>query len=139
MTIEQGFSVTGINSTRAANEQWQMGYSVSSAGDINRDGYDDVIIGAPNAQEFAGNAYVVYGGANLSDIYIDSFDETQGFTISGTHKYQDRIGWSLSSVDINGDGQTDLILGSPFSQYDGSTGGDYSTGITYVVYGSDFS
>ena len=44
----------------------QAGVSVSSAGDINNDGYDDLMIGSAGNGNNAGAAYVVYGAAGLS-------------------------------------------------------------------------
>ena len=56
------FTLTGIDAVD------QSGYSVSSAGDVNGDGYDDLIIGAnganPNGEFNAGETYIVYGGAS---------------------------------------------------------------------------
>jgi hypothetical protein len=67
-----GFAINGIGAF-----DWS-GYSVSSAGDVNGDGFDDLIIGAkyadPNGINFAGQSYVVFGsnsgfgaGLNLWD------------------------------------------------------------------------
>ena len=57
-----GFTLNGIDRRDAS------GYSVSSAGDVNGDGYDDLIIGArgagPGGKDSAGETYVVYGGAS---------------------------------------------------------------------------
>ena len=56
-----GFTLTGID------ENDYSGFSVSSAGDVNGDGYDDLIIGADKADPngaSSGETYVVYGGAS---------------------------------------------------------------------------
>jgi hypothetical protein len=131
LTIDQGFSIIGESNTN----QWRTGYALSSAGDINNDGFGDIMIGAPNAH-MVGINYVIHGGSNIADIDLSTFTSDQGFTISGAHQF-DEIGWSSSSTDVNGDGYDDIILGSPGSTYDGSIGGQYSSGITYVIYGNE--
>src|SRR4028118_2019 len=54
-----GFAINGIASFD------QSGWSVSSAGDVNGDGFDDLIIGAvsasPNGMSYAGQSYVLFG------------------------------------------------------------------------------
>ena len=129
-----GFTLTGIDAVD------QSGYSVSSAGDVNGDGYDDLIIGAnganPNGEFNAGETYIVYGGASAPGtngvLDLSGLDGTNGFTLTGIDRF-DNSGTSVSSAgDVNGDGYDDLIIGAAFRA---SPNGDIYAGETYVVYG----
>ena len=118
------------------------GSSVASAGDINGDGFADLIIGAfrgdatGNGKDRAGESYVVFGKASPFGASIDLATiaaGSGGFVISG----QDRVDYAGSSVasagDINGDGFDDLIIGAPSA--DGAGNAKNSAGDTYVVFG----
>ena len=96
----------------------QLGISVSSAGDINGDGYSDVIAGA-NLNDAgganAGRAYVYFGGDNM--------DSTADVLLTGA-AVSDQYGFSVSTVgDVNGDGYSDLIVGAPQNDAGGSSAG----------------
>jgi hypothetical protein len=88
------------------------GYSVSSAGDVNGDGFADVVIGAPDAcQDFVGRAFVVFGGPGLGGrVDLDQLG-TRGFEIRSATDF--KAGRTLGAVsDVNADGLADLALGN---------------------------
>ncbi len=92
-----------------ANRSWSegaaddmFGHSVSEAGDINQDGFSDVIVGAPGTEDRTGRA-VVYDG-HEDEIVHDWKGENPG----------DEFGWSVSTAgDIDDDGFADLVVGAP--------------------------
>ncbi len=126
-----GFVLNGID----ANDQ--SAYSVSSAGDVNGDGVDDLLIGAlradPNGATDAGESYVVFGGAGVGStgvIELSALNGTNGFVLNGIFM-GGQSGYSVSSAgDVNGDGVDDLIIGARDSNPNGSDSGE-----SYVVFG----
>ena len=121
------------------NRQDLSGSSVASAGDINNDGYDDLIIGVTSADLngfLSGSTYVVFGKANgfsatieLSD--IAEGDGSAGFRINGENAY-DKSGSSVASAgDFNNDGYDDLIIGASLAEPNGIT----RSGASYIVFG----
>ncbi len=107
-----------------------------SAGDINGDGIDDLIIGAYGADpngSYSGWSYVVFGktGRFASSLQLSDLDGTRGFMLDG--EVFDRSGFSVSAAgDINGDGIDDLIVGAPGADPNGS-----NSGRSYVVFGQN--
>ena len=124
-----GFRLDGVSSSDNSGE------SVSSAGDVNGDGFDDLIVGAPDGDDNssdAGESYVVFGKSSgfSSAIDLSSLNGTTGFRLNGVSSSDDS-GESVSSAgDVNGDGFDDLIVGAPDGDDNGSNAGE-----SYVVFG----
>ncbi|MBP6643809.1 MAG: FG-GAP repeat protein, partial [Flavobacteriales bacterium] len=104
-----------------------FGTSVSAAGDVNGDGYSDVIVGAPQydgGQTNEGRAYVYYSGAGGLPI-------TASWTIENNIPIS-LLGTSVSTAgDVNGDGYSDVIIGAP-----GAANSEAGEGLAYVYFGS---
>lgn len=97
----------------------QFGKSVSSAGDVNGDGYDDIIVGAWQYNTATGRAYVFYGGLNMNTV--------ADVIITG-EAINNYLGISVSSAgDVNADGYSDVIVGA--------YGHNSNSGRAYIYYG----
>jgi hypothetical protein len=114
---------------------------VSSAGDVNGDGYDDLVAGAPRAlaqdDPFAGAGYVIFGRGSAFPAAIDvaQLGPADGFRVEGAESY-DGAGYAVAAAgDVNGDGLGDVAMGAlraaPFG-YRPSAAGD-----TYLLFGSE--
>ena len=124
----RGLSSSPNWTAESDQEHAYFGSSVSTAGDVNNDGYSDVIVGAPyydNGQNNEGRAYVYYGSSGgLSDSPNWMVESNQEMALLGN---------SVSTAgDVNGDGYSDIIIGAYL--YDKP---EEDEGIVYVYYGDN--
>jgi hypothetical protein len=113
--------LTGVNAGELA------GTAVTNAGDLNGDGYQDLLVGAPGSTGMQGRAYLVYGGPRPAA--PPQAAVSLGTKTVFTGIANDQAGAAVASPgDLNGDGHADLLVGAP-----NHTSG---AGAVYVVYGS---
>ena len=120
-----GFRLDGVTASD------RLGISVSNAGDVNGDGFDDVIVGANGAGRDSGSSYVVFGQASgfSATMNLSSLNGSNGFRLNGVAG--DFSGGSVRTAgDVNGDGFTDLIVGAQLADPNG-----VNSGSSYVVFG----
>ena len=107
----------------------QLGWSVAGAGDVNGDGFDDVLVGAAkysNPQQEEGRVYLYLGSPT-------GLSSSAAWTKDGQRAYVE-FGHAVAAAgDVNGDGYGDIALGVPFNY---PAGGQYSYGGVFVYYGS---
>jgi hypothetical protein len=106
----------------------QIGFAVAGAGDVDGDGYDDVLVGQPSrrwgANDYVGRALLYLGSAS-------GLSTTEDWSVQGSVAYE-WVGWSVVGAgDLNGDGYADIAVGAP-----GYTNGETWEGAAYVFYGS---
>ncbi|MEM4232652.1 MAG: Ig-like domain-containing protein [Thermoplasmata archaeon] len=115
-----GFDGTCNSTIEGANEGEELGFALSAAGDINKDGFDDLIAGAPfytsGTLAEAGRVYIYYGGSPMDK----NPDRTFTGSSAGAH-----LGWSVSGgASVDGDTKMDVVAGAP---------GQGTAGAAYVI------
>ncbi|WP_227657509.1 putative Ig domain-containing protein [Candidatus Magnetaquicoccus inordinatus] len=126
-----GLELTSVFSLNA-----NLGYSVSSAGDLNGDGLADLVVGADrmefNGYSNSGTAYVVFGTSSTASIDLDALNGNNGFFVEGFAAGME-LGHAVQSAgDVNGDGFADLLVAAPGSDRDVMTD---QSGSVYIVFG----
>jgi hypothetical protein len=129
MTAAEGVKILG-----AATADY-IGEVFNEAGDVNGDGFNDIIIGNP----FDDSAYVVFGGAGVAGTVqladIAGGNNTNGYriTVSGLAQY---AGYSVAGAgDVNNDGYDDLLVGAPLADPTSNGLARVDAGAAYVIYG----
>jgi len=113
MDVAADLMLTGENANDYFSENaW-------SGGDLNGDGCDDLVVGAPGYSNFQGRVYVYYGGSSMNG--------TADLTLTGENR-SDWFGWFCSLGDVNGDSFDDIVVTASHYQN--------SKGRVYVYYGS---
>ena len=134
-----GLSVSADWYTSTTNQgNTKFGHSVGTAGDVNGDGYSDVIIGARlyNTQDFTdtGRAYVFHGSAaGVSDTGAEPERVMPDWQASDAQETNAQYGYSVATAgDVNGDGYSDILVGAPIYDDEGT-----DKGQLYVYYGNN--
>jgi hypothetical protein len=87
-----------------------FGSAVANAGDVNGDGYDDAIVGAPLLLSNTGRAYLYFGRS-------DGLPTAPGTTLKPADGMPGQFGHSVSGAgDVNGDGIADFLVSAPFAE-----------------------
>jgi hypothetical protein len=117
----------GINITSSSCTGCNIGWSISSAGDVNGDGKADIFVGGYGTSSFTGAAYLIYGKNTLSNINLASLSNN-GLQITSASCFNCDIGNSISVLgDVNNDGYSDVLIGA--------LGYSSNTGKVFLLYG----
>lgn len=151
LTVGQGGGLPGAQFIGANNGD-EIGRAVAGAGNVNgllntlNQPVDGLLIGAPNMNARNGQAYLVYGGnqipgqavnvGGLNSIVVSRIGATGSTGVSGATfvgSGGEEAGFAVAGIgDYNGDGFSDIAIGSPFFT---ATGGFLDSGAVNVFYG----
>ena len=108
-----------IITIRLNQQNAMLGYDVSSAGDINNDGFDDVIVSANSfsvsERNYCGRCFIIYGSVNPSSEIDLEGTGSNYFSVTGKYSY-DCLGTKISNAgDVNNDGYDDILLATMYN------------------------
>ncbi|MEE9151842.1 MAG: integrin alpha [Thermoplasmata archaeon] len=108
------------------------GSSVAGAGDVNGDGFDDILIGAPTNDDGgsdSGKTYLIFGNSSGWDFDVPLSDANASFYGENA---SDKSGHTISGAgDVNGDGYDDILIGAP-----NNDDGGIDSGKSYLIFGN---
>jgi hypothetical protein len=154
-TIASGNTSQGVRITSPASDgltSYALGLG-AGAGDLNQDGYADMVVGAPHAdpgtppRPDAGAAFVVYGGNALTNTAVSTTNPSaSGFAVWGasgasfsaptTLANDSNLGENAAAVgDVNGDGIIDFVVSSPYANNYLASQAGAGGGTAYLIYG----
>ena len=115
-------TITGVGNDN------DFGWSVAPAGDVNGDGFTDLVVGDPSnssVAQFAGRAYLFHGPLTTS------IDTSKAVATISAEAFGDNLGFSVASAgDVNGDGFDDILIGARSNDTNG-----IQSGRVYLFYG----
>ena len=125
-----GVGTTAMWSSVGEQRESRYGFDVATMGDVNDDGYGDIVVEEPSysddANEYAGRVYAFYGSDTGPSAVAD-------WILTGEHAGE-RLSSSNAAGDVNSDGYADLIVGS--QGYDSPSGPLDGAGRARIFYGS---
>jgi hypothetical protein len=129
LPLAEGFIATG------AGAGDQAGRAVAGAGDVNGDGFADVLLGAPFAGPpglaGAGEAYLLYGGATAPSASpaLAGLSASDGYELLGAAQGEGAGAALAGAGDVDGDGDADSLVGAPGAGANGRAG----SGSAYTI------
>ena len=135
------FSVNASYSFVGEAAQDESGFSVASAGDVDNDGLDDLLIGAYGNDaggSAAGKTYLMLGSAITAAATGTAFNlgtqASAAFIGEAAGDYLSYVTGIAAAGDVNGDGRADLLMGAPYND-EGEDGLTTTTdeGKTYLI------
>ena len=135
-TSVRGFAFVGGRGEQGTEDGDELGRSLAPVGDVNGDGFDDLLIAAPMATRGnlheRGAAYLVFGGPAIPERFSTSTLASGGVELLGGFSLG-WLGWAVAAAgDVDGDGLQDFLVGAPWQ----TAAPNPHPGELYLVYGA---